>query len=70
MPCDVISGWNDFSINIEVNGEKQTSFQRTLMSQGYTYKCILKLHKAQEMMLDKIYTPTILNIYSDLAHGY
>ena len=38
-----------FSINIEVNGEKQTAFQKkTLISQGYTYKYIPKLQKAQE----------------------
>ena len=48
-----------FSINIEVNGEKQTAFQKTLISQGYTYKNILKLQKAQEKMLDKMYTPKI-----------
>ena len=48
-----------FSINIEVNGEKRTAFQKTLISQGYTYKYILKLQKAQEKMLDKIYTPKI-----------
>ena len=41
-----------FSINIEVNGEKQTAFQKTLISQGYTYKYILKLQKSQEKMLD------------------
>ena len=47
-----------FSINIEVNGEKRTAFQKTLISQGYTLY-ILKLQKAQEKMLDKIYTPKI-----------
>ena len=56
--CDVTRR-HDFSINIEVNGEKQTAFQKTLISQGYTYKYILKLQKAQEKMLDKIYTPKI-----------
>ena len=44
---------------IEVNGEKQTAFQKTLISQGYTYKYIHKLQKAQEKMLDKMYTPKI-----------
>ena len=58
-PCDVISECHDFSINIEVNGEKQTAFQKTLISQGYTYKYILKLHKTQEKMLDEMYIPTI-----------
>ena len=48
-----------FSINIEVNGEKQTAFRKTLISQCYTYKYILKLQKAQEKMLDKMYTPKI-----------
>ena len=48
-----------FSINIEVNGEKQTVFQKTLISQGYTYKYILKLKKSQEKMLDKTYTPKL-----------
>ena len=48
-----------FSINIEVNGEKQTAFRKTLISQGYTYKYILKLKKAQEKMLDKMYTPKL-----------
>ena len=48
-----------FSINIEVNGEKQTAFRKMLISQGYTYKYILKLQKAQEKMLDKMYTPKI-----------
>ena len=48
-----------FSINIEVNGEKQTAFQKTLISQGYTYKYILKLYEAQEKMLDKMYTPKL-----------
>ena len=38
---------------------KQTAFQKTLISQGYTYKYILKLQKAQEKMLDKMYTPKI-----------
>ena len=58
-PCDVISGCHDFLINIEVNGEKQTAFQKPLISQGYTYNHILKIHKNQEKMLDKMYTPTI-----------
>ena len=40
-------------------GEKQTAFQKTLISQGNTYKYILKLQKAQEKMLDKMYTPKI-----------
>ena len=56
--CDVTRR-HDFSINIEVNGEKQTAFQKTLISQGYTYKYILKLQKAQEKMLDKMYTQKI-----------
>ena len=30
-----------------------------LISQGYTYMYILKFQKAQEKMLDKIYTPKI-----------
>ena len=52
--------WNKKSmvvcnLNIEVNGEKQTAFQKTLISQGYTYK----YKKAQEKMLDEMYTPTI-----------
>ena len=50
---------HDFSINIEVNGEKQTAFQKTLISQGYTNKYTLKLQKAQDKMLDKMYTPKI-----------
>ena len=50
---------HDFSINIEVNGENQTAFQKTLISQGYSYKYILKLQKAQEKMLNKMYTPKI-----------
>ena len=60
-PCDIISGCHDFSINIEVNGEKQTAFTKknTLIIQGHTYKYIFKLHKAQDKMLDKMYTPTI-----------
>ena len=57
--CDVISRSHDFSINIEVNGEKQTAFQKTFIPQVYTYKYIIKLHKAQEKMLDKMYTPKI-----------
>ena len=57
--CDVTRRRHDFSINIEVHGEKQTAFQKTLISQGYTYKYILKLQKAQEKMLDKMYTPKI-----------
>ena len=49
-----------FLINIEVNGEKQTAFQKTLISQSYTYKYILKLlQNAQEKMSDKMYTPKI-----------
>ena len=56
--CDVTRR-HDFSINIEVNGEKQTAFQKTFISQGYAYKYILKLQKAQEKMLDKMYTPKI-----------
>ena len=54
--CDVTRRY-DFSINIEVNGKKQIAFQKTLISQGYTY--ILKLQKAQENMLDKMYTPKL-----------
>ena len=38
---------------------KTDSFSKTLISQGYTYKYILKLQKAQEKMLDKMYTPKI-----------
>ena len=58
--CDVTRRRHDFSINIEVNGEKQTAFQKTQkISQGYTYKYILKLQKAQEKMLDKMYTSKI-----------
>ena len=57
LPSDVITGCHDFSINVEVNGEKQTSFPKSLILQGYTYKNTLKLHKAQDV--DKIYTPTI-----------
>ena len=49
IPCDV-NGGDNFSINIEVNGEKQSTFQKTLISQGYTYKYTLILHKAQEKM--------------------
>ena len=56
--CDVTRR-PDFSINIEVNGEKQTVFQITLISQDFTYKYILKLKKAQEKMLDKMYTPKL-----------
>ena len=56
--CDVTRR-HDFSINIEVNGEKQTAFQKTLISQGYTYKYMLKLQKAQGKILDKMYTPQI-----------
>ena len=44
IPCDVICGCHAFSINIKVKGKKQTAFQKTLISQGYTYKYILKLH--------------------------
>ena len=54
--CDVTRRRHDLSINIEANGEKQTAFQKTIFSQGYTYKYILKLQKAQEKMLDKMYT--------------
>ena len=56
-PCEVISGCHDFSNNIEVNQEKQTAFQKNAYLKGYTYKYILKLHKAQEKMLDNKYTP-------------
>ena len=56
--CDVTRR-HDFSINIEVNGEKQTAFQITLISQDFTYKYILKLKRAQEKMLDKMYTPKL-----------
>ena len=70
--CDVTRRRHDSSINIEVNGEKQTAF---LISQGYTYKYILKLQKAQEKILDKMYTPKlvecvkeILKLYNNLQH--
>ena len=56
--CDV-TRIHDLSINIEVNGEKQTAFQKTPISQGYTDKYILELQKAQEKMLDKTYTPKL-----------
>ena len=56
--CDVTSWSHDFAINIEVNGEKQTAFQKTPISQGYTYKYILKLQSTKKM-LDKMYTPKI-----------
>ena len=61
---------HDFSINIEVNGEKQTAFQKTLISQGYTYKYILKLQKAQEKMLDKIYTPKLVECVNEILKLY
>ena len=64
--CDVTSWRHDFSINIEVNGEKQTAFQKTLISQGYTYKYILKLQKAQEKMLDKMYTPKLVECVNEI----
>ena len=45
MACDVTSRGPDFSINIEVNGEKQTAVQKTLIAEGYTYKYILNSRK-------------------------
>ena len=39
---------------------KQTAFQKTFISQGYTDKYILKLHKAQEKMLMKYSNFTII----------
>ena len=40
--CDVTRR-HDFSINIEVNVEKQTAFQKMLISQGYTYKYVVDM---------------------------
>ena len=48
-----------FRLTLKSMGKKQTAFQKTLISQGYTYKYILKLQKAQEKMLDKMYTSKI-----------
>ena len=38
---------------------KTGSFKKTLISQGYTYEYILKFQKAQDRMLDKMYTEKI-----------
>ena len=48
-----------FRLTLKSMGEKKTAFQKTLISQGYTYKYIRKLQKAQEKMLDKMYTPKL-----------
>ena len=47
-----------FRLTLKSKG-KNTAFQKTLISQGYTYKYILKLQKTQEKMLDKTYTSKI-----------
>ena len=46
-----------FRLTLKSMGNNRAAFQKTLISQGYTYKYILKLQKAQEKMLDKMYTP-------------
>ena len=48
-----------FRLTLKSMGKKQTAFQKTLISQGYTYTYILKLQKGHEKMLDKMYTPKI-----------
>ena len=48
-----------FRLTLKSMGKNRQLFKKTLISQGYTYKYILKLQKAQEKMLDKMYTPKI-----------
>ena len=45
-----------FRLTLKSMGKKETAFLKTLISQGYAYKYILKLQKAQEKMLRKIFT--------------
>ena len=59
-----------FFINIEVNGKKQTAFQKMLISHGYTYKYILKLNEAQEKMLDKMYRPYLVECVNEILKIY
>ena len=59
-----------FRLTLKSIGEKQTAFQKTLTSQGYTYKYILKLHKAQEKMLDKMYTPKVVECVNEILKVY
>ena len=46
-------------LTLKSMGKNRQLFKKTLISQGYTYKYILKLQKAQEKMLDKMYTSKI-----------
>ena len=50
-----------FRLTLKSIGKNRQLFKKRkkLISQGYTYKYILKLRKAQEKMLDKMYTPKI-----------
>ena len=48
-----------FRLTLKSMGKNRQLFKKTLISQGYTYKYILKLQKAQEKMLDKMYTSKI-----------
>ena len=50
-----------FRLTLKSMGKKETAFLKTLITQGYAYiyKYILKLQKAQENMLDKIFTPKL-----------
>ena len=43
-----------FRLTLKSMGKNRQLFKKTLISQGYTYKYILKLWKAQEKTLDKI----------------
>ena len=47
-----------FRLILKSMGKNRQLFKNAY-SQGYTYKYILKLQKAQENMLEKMYTPKI-----------
>ena len=55
----VTSQEEDVIFRLTLKSMGKTAFQKMLISQGYTYKYILKLQKAQEKMLDKMNTPKL-----------
>ena len=48
-----------FRFTLKSMGKTDSFKKNPLISQGYTYKYILKLKKAQEKMLDKMFTPKL-----------
>ena len=59
-----------FRLTLKSMGKNRQLFKKTLISQGYTYKYILKLQKAQEKMIDKMYTPKLVECVKEILKLY